>query len=517
MLYGSSLITVTNNGRLVDKLNPIETQRLKHNRAIKGLCDALPAETEIMDIFHHRSYWWLMWRESFGLLWGNEEDTTFESFATRAVKNSHPCLLGTLLVCLAFSTGEHARYLPTVERWILNDDELASSKYGFQCLMALGLCLLSAMQPRRAWTVYRRANTLLQLHGIHRRHRDSALLDSLFWQLFAADRWASLLIGLPYSVPENLCDLYIPPMAETTPVEYHYRHMTLLTGRVIDYLQSVQGPSLATAIAIDEQIDEMTAHLPPGYVDLAQISVCQDAKEKYIRIFRVTQIHQLKSFLYLPLFLQPTGDSQGHDRQGYARTACGGSARAVLEAFLEIYESNQSMASIDNGVKLTGFTALTAAVILFLSLIGDLSGDHRRHYEGLIDRTNAALEGCSEGKPRSLCGQCHTTLEALVTSSRDVGKGAAVQKVAVPYFGFLSIGRRQHSPAGEGLDQDEANTVPNDVAPDVDDNALDPSLEDIFWSYQGPWMGHCDMACLPTAEDESFSNFNFPAMNEVLF
>lgn len=318
-------------------------------------------------------------------------------------------------------------------------------------------------------------------------------------------------------MPENLCDLYIPPIEKTTPVEYHYRHMTLLTGRVIDCLQSVQGPSLSTAIAIDEQIDEVTGHLPSGYVDLAQISVCQDAKEKYIRIFRVAQIHQLKSFLYLPLFLQPTGYGQGHDRQGYARTACVSSARAVLEAFMEIYESNPSTASIDNGIKLTGFTALTAAVILFLSLTGELRGEQRRHDEGLINRTNVALEGCSEGKPRSLCGQCHTTLETLVASSRAIGRGAAVQKVTVPYFGVLSIGRRQHSPATEGLDQNETNTVPCDNVAEMDGNALDLSLDDIFWSYQGPWMEHCDMEFLPIAEDESFSHFKFPAMNEAWF
>lgn len=89
---------------------------------------------------------------------GRQEDTN--SNLSQPATFAHPILL----LCLTFSTGEHARYIPSVERYILNDDELASSKYGFQCLVALGLCLLSGSQPRRMWTVYRRANTLLQLH-----------------------------------------------------------------------------------------------------------------------------------------------------------------------------------------------------------------------------------------------------------------------------------------------------------------------------------------------------------------
>lgn len=127
-----------------------------------------------------------------------------------------------------------------------------------------------------------------------------------------------MLIGLPYSVPERLCDLYIPSVQETTPAEYHGRHLSILTGRVIDCLQSLQGPSLSAAIAIDEQIDRVTGHLPRGYVDLAQISICQDYKEKYTRAFRLAH--------------------PGHDRQGYGRTAYVSSARTLLEAYLMIYE-----------------------------------------------------------------------------------------------------------------------------------------------------------------------------------
>lgn len=92
-------------------------------------------------------------------------------------------------------------------------------------------------------------------------------LGRSFLAVFAADRWVGLLVGPPYSVPENLCDLYIPHPDDDSFASFHYRHLSVLTGRVIDCLQSVRGPPLSTVGGVDEKIDEITAQLPAGYLD----------------------------------------------------------------------------------------------------------------------------------------------------------------------------------------------------------------------------------------------------------
>lgn len=130
------------------------------------------------------------------------------------------------------------------------------------CLMGLGLCLISALQPRRAWLVYRKANSLLQLMGLHRSRRRSESLDLFFWQLFSPDRWVSLLIGLPYSVPDHMCYVPIPPIDQSTPITFHHRHMVLLTGRVIDCLRYTMGYCFSTVVGVDQEIDKITAQLP---------------------------------------------------------------------------------------------------------------------------------------------------------------------------------------------------------------------------------------------------------------
>ncbi|ODM23321.1 hypothetical protein SI65_00910 [Aspergillus cristatus] len=399
---------------------------------------------------------------------------------------------------LALSTGEHARYIPVVERYILNDDELASGKYGFQCLMALGLCLLSSLQPRRAWTVYRRANTLLQLHGIHRRHRENAI----------------------YSVLEALCDLYIPSAPGVdgiTAVEYHYRHLSILTGRIIDCPQSLQGPSLSGAVSVEERIDEVTGHLPPRYVDLSQLSLCPDYKEKYTRAFRLANIHQLKAFLYLPFFLNSPGHEHGHDRQGYGRTVCVHSARTLLEAYLVLYESDPDATSIDNAFILSSLTALTAAVIMFLDLIGERHTSQNKNQrnghgydEALINRTITALRGCAGGMLGSLCGQCCTALETLLDSTRAVGRGRGrverkeVRRIVVPYFGVVSI-ERKDGRGSAGTHGGNEIAVPSEEV-GFDGNGLNLVLDDLLWAYQGPWMGN-DMGVLPD-EGNSYATFD---------
>lgn len=91
-----------------------DTATERHADAVKALFSVLPSEEEMGDIFNIRSSWWPSWRNSFGLAWGEKEDTTLEAFATRALRVGHPALLGSLSVCFAFSTGDHKKiYIPS--------------------------------------------------------------------------------------------------------------------------------------------------------------------------------------------------------------------------------------------------------------------------------------------------------------------------------------------------------------------------------------------------------------------
>jgi hypothetical protein len=474
-----------------------------------------------------RNQWWGVWRKSFGLTWGEEEDSTLTKFATRAVCTATPALLGSLLLCFALSTGNYNQYITSVERWMQTDNFRLTHKYDFQCLMGLGLCLLSALQPLRAWTVYRKANSLLQLKGIHRSRRRSKSLDLIFWQLFSADRWVSLLTGLPYSVPDHLCYLAITPITQSDPVTYHHRHMTVLTGRIIECLQSPMDFLFTAVVRVDEEIDNITAQLPANYLSMPHIAACPDVDERYARLYRVTEVFQLKTFLYLPLFLQHCGTEKqklGQLQSAlYGRTACLNSARSLIEAYLVLYDTNPATATMDNSMKLTSFTALTAAVVLFLNLltgdhspsghIADSSGSSTMQVDtALINRAAAVFEACSEGQSRSLCGQCHTALADLISCSQTLSRGES-RNISVPFFGTVEVIRKEttastHSPAARiPVNNENIHTVSTTLSPSILDFAPDESHDivlpastigdDIFFTYHGPWESHQQEPCWP--------------------
>jgi hypothetical protein len=486
------------------------------------MCAALPSESDIAEILTTRNQWWVTWRQSFGLAWGEMEDSTLTQFATRAICAENPSLLGSLLLCFALSTGDYSRYIGPVERWMLSDNSYTTHEYDFQCLMGLGLCLISALQPRRAWLVYRKANALLQLMGIHRSRRRSESLDLIFWQLFSADRWVSLLIGLPYSVPDHMCYLSIPPIDQSTPITFHHRHMVLLTGRVIDCLQSPMGYSFSTVVGVDQEIDKITAQLPLDYLSMPHIAACPDADEKSARLYRITEISQLKTFLYLPLFLQQCDPHKQELAQSqnslYGRSICLNSARPLLKAYLALYDMEPTAAVMDNSIKLTSFTALAAAVILFLNLlagahpttgsIADPTSPSTLESDTmLISRTVAVFEKCSEGKPQSLCGQCHTALAELISCSQILGIGES-RKITVPYFGLVEITRAENVPAHSPKIRDDesvrttsvVNPTPASFVLDEQHDEVLPSwnvADDMFFAYHGPWESHLQESSWP--------------------
>ncbi|KAF7585790.1 hypothetical protein BBP40_010083 [Aspergillus hancockii] len=487
---------------------PKDTLLERHLPALREICAVIPSHNELRDIIHSHSDWWESWRDYCASMWGIQDDS-FPAFVKRALRSGHPSLLGSLLVCLAQCTGDFGKYLAPVERWILYADELASCEYGLQCLIVLGLAFLSMLQPHRAWTLYRRANTLLQLQGIHRSHTSKSM-DGIFWHLFHADRWMSLILGLPYSIPDNLCDIHIPPAdADTTGlgVVYH-RRLAVLTGRVIDCLQSPDNPSLSTIAAIDEQINAVVAQLPAECLDFAQISTCQNGTEKRARLLSIAHVHCLKTHLYLPISLQ----YHEYTGQGYGRSKCLQSSRILLEAFLQLYDDSPVRAILDTHIRFTVLSSFTAAVILFLNLLDGgpsiaferTNSLHGQPDGSLIARTINAFEESSSGQPTSIYGQCYASLVGLLAACRQV-RGSEPRQLIIPYFGVVSVAPKLHDPddhchgcpSAHGDNYGTLHTSPaQEASVDIFGQRIAPN--ELSWNYLGPY----------TADDSLLSTFS---------
>lgn len=264
------------------------------------------------------------------------------------------------------------------------------------------------------------------------------------------------MIGLPYMLPDHFCDTSIAPFGAIPVETFLYRHLALLTGRVIDCLQDVKGPSLSGALKVEEQMDDILAQLPSGYLDIRHIRACTDQTDKKVRLYRAIHFYQLRAYVHLPLMLR----SASNERLEFSHKSCIGDSRRLLEAYLELFDSDASAAS--DGTVLN-FTASIAAVVLLLSLFGYgrpkesayvTSASQDQEDWRSIYRTMHAIKQGQHGRARALCQQCFTALECLVTSA----SGHGSKTVLLPYFGTISITRG----SGSGVQQLFPNTRPTE-------------------------------------------------------
>lgn len=153
-------------------------------------------------------------------------------------------------------------------------------------------------------------------------------------------------------------------------------------------------------------------------------------------------------------------------------------------------DEDPQRASIDNSIKLTGFSAFTAGVTLLHTVLdhtrpatqeSTTSRESNSSDEALIKRTMDTLEVCSAGHADSLCGRCFAALKGLVSSCQELGHGT-VQRIDLPYFGVITIGPKPHA---------QASTYGDSSSMEAAFPMLPEFLDDIFWSYRGPLV-NCD-------------------------
>ena len=73
-----------------------------------------------------------------------------------------------------------------------------------------------------------------------------------------ADRYLSLLLGLPYGFSDAHCDINIIPNPgfETTESTRFRRSVAVLAGKVVDRNQGVSSQSYSTALDLDQELDK---------------------------------------------------------------------------------------------------------------------------------------------------------------------------------------------------------------------------------------------------------------------
>jgi hypothetical protein len=270
--------------------------------------------------------------------------------------------------------------------------------------------------------------------------------------LFSGDRFLSLLLGLPYGIPDSHCDLeHKGPMVNAHGAMFSFMvNISIIAGKVIDRCQ--QGPnnlSLSSAIELDTQLDEIASKVPAGWWDITPLLTNIHRPDTAIE-FRecvLSQIafHQIRIYLHLPFMLQSATNS----KYDYSRSTCLNSSRELLKLYQYLRTGTGEPLYECKSVDFVGFTA---AILVLLGLLGygRMSNAHDVKQEEadwrMIEISMDIFQRASSEKGGKVAAQSYKVLEQL-SKVRYLDKHddhrEHYAKIAIPYFGTITIRRGQ--------------------------------------------------------------------------
>jgi len=135
----------------------------RRERAKQALVAALPPYEQLNQIMNSNSEWWQTWRRKCSGTSSGEQ--TLPQFASKALADGNIGAIGTVVLSVGICSdeGDVDRYIETVDRWVLSDDEYSATLEGMECLILKAKWYADVGQPRRAWIAYRKGLMYTQL------------------------------------------------------------------------------------------------------------------------------------------------------------------------------------------------------------------------------------------------------------------------------------------------------------------------------------------------------------------
>ncbi|KAI9695774.1 MAG: hypothetical protein M1820_008446 [Bogoriella megaspora] len=437
---------------------PTKQRKIKDSNTRRALVCNLPkSQAELKEAIANSEAWWRFTQRLWHGFCGFGLKTSFARFAEHALKAENPCTLAIFLLCLASanSTDNTESIFTVVSTLIANDDEYAASIEGVECLALIGKYHVDIGQPRKAWLTFRRVITFCQLLGLSRSHSSSARRDTLWWHAYEADRYLSMLLGLPHGFVDSHCEINLDPHPDCiiTPATKFRRISATLAGKVVDRNQGVSSQSYSTALDLDQELDNLAARMDPSWWDLTKeappddeysLGVLYEAKMAQITFF------EIRLYLHLPYMLK----TASNPRYEFSRNACFEAAKKSLQTYHSLHNTSSRIFRRSYDCRVVDFIGFTSAVVFLLGLLGY----GRQHYLGgafqfsedpadwrLIERTIEIFGEESSRDNSSVAQQSYETLKFLC-KVRDCEGTTCDQKdsdplVVIPYFGTLRVGR----------------------------------------------------------------------------
>ncbi|CAG9990284.1 unnamed protein product [Clonostachys byssicola] len=257
-------------------------------------------------------------------------------------------------------------------------DELLNSLEGLECLICEAVYLVNCGNLRRALICLRRASTLAQFMGMHRKGSRTSLKqhdpttrvsgDVTWAHLAYLERYLSLLLGMPTSISNAKFGSYDKTAGETD-AEWFERTQVDICELIINRGQRNGEDSFDTTMEIDATLTRVSNSVASTWWTPMDLDPQMSVDEVMARVISAQMqiVHyNMLNIVHLPYLLRQDASS----RYDYSKTVCTYASREVLNRYITF----RSVVRVVYCCRLVDFCAFTAALTL---LITHLSGHGR--------------------------------------------------------------------------------------------------------------------------------------------
>lgn len=479
----------------------------------RSLMTMMPSQEDIKKIFLAAEPRWAIWFDEYTD--SGTEASRIASFREcfSSLTTSHPSFIARALLLVTTSIQQlpadfdyselnlpfppqelMEKQLSQTSALVTSNDELVGTLEGLECLVLQGVCWSNAGKPRRAWLCFRRALDVAQLMGLHRcrvpgKDLDAAMLKRLrhvWWITFEADRYLAVILGLPYGISNQHCDFEDAEAEGISREEVFKRKLSIIAGDIIDRDQATKNSSSVATQEIDEKLERLARSMPDSWWETPSAPwptdpralACQDS-----RLMAQFSHYQMESLLHLPFLLRSATDH----RFEYNKSICLKASREMIWRYICLREQATTPSFV---CKIIDFQAFTSVVILILNLLGPQPSapspyiPYSNHSNAqdwqVVDRVVSLLSDPSAAIDEAVATQGIKVIRTLSAIGRNSGPHASTSgamKLAIPYFGTISIAR------GSKFHQHPHSTPPPDSIVEPPTRQLQRSNPDLNLVY----------------------------------
>ncbi|KAF2666042.1 hypothetical protein BT63DRAFT_416469 [Microthyrium microscopicum] len=294
---------------------------------------------------------------------------TIKEFASWAMNYGSPmsCAHVLHIILTQSPESEMERLLDLVERYILSDEEYMSTLEGCEVALFHVKMLGDMGEPQKAWQITRRAIGFAQKLGFDKA-RGKLRQDLMWYGLFHSERFASLILGVPYDVYDG----HYRVSFSNGPDAYKNRDFTSrlaqIAGKVADKIHGLSLTPLSLT-EIEQELAALSARMPEGFWQIPYYapSNFQEAFQWQEKVVGQIYYWQTRLMLHMPYMLKSMTEAGYED----SRTLCFDCARQILRLWFTLRDPANVFIYKTKSIDFVAFVA--AATIVF----GLLTSPHR--------------------------------------------------------------------------------------------------------------------------------------------